>query len=62
MPTFAITSSSSAAQQLLQVKITPRIQQSPQTQNAQAAQPPQQQQAQSAQPGQRIGSNINVTA
>jgi len=61
MPTFAITSSSSAAQQLLQVKITPRIQQSPQTQNAQAAQP-QQQQAQPAQPGQRIGSNINVTA
>jgi hypothetical protein len=59
MSSSAITSSSSAVQQLLQVKVTPKIQQNPQAQQVQA-QPTQQ--PQQAQQGQRIGSNINVTA
>ena len=58
MPTSAITSSSTALQQLLQVKPTPRIQQSPQAQQVQQAQQPQQ--AQQAQQGQRVGSIISV--
>lgn len=62
MPTSAITSSSSAVQQLLQVKITPKIQQNSQAQSVQPTQPPKQQQAQPAQQGQRVGSIINVTA
>ena len=60
MSSSAITSSSSATQQLLQIKITPKVQPNPQTQQAQPIQQPQQ--AQQAQQGQRIGSNINVTA
>jgi hypothetical protein len=58
MSSSAITSGSSAVQQLLQIKVTPKVQQNPQ---AQPAQPPQQApQAQQAQQGQRVGSIISV--